>query len=216
MATDLDGTLTKGGEDRVSPTIQKLLRKLKEKGWILILITGREKKYLEKRDDLKNIFDVWVVENGVEIYLPNKNFSQVYTTPEWMKFYNEVLKFPFVEPKKWSILFPPEKIGEIKALTEKLNVQAVFKQNKGVISVQPSGTDKGLGLIRTLKILNVDGWIVALGDSMVDLDMFKVANFKATVQDAEETVKKMADYVAEKPDGMGTIEILKKLLKEEF
>jgi hydroxymethylpyrimidine pyrophosphatase-like HAD family hydrolase len=40
-----------------------------------------------------------------------------------------------------------------------------------------------------------------------------VADFKAAVGNAEEAVKREADYVAGKPDGEGALEILRKLVE---
>jgi hypothetical protein len=122
-----------------------------------------------------------------------------------------VLKLPFAGAKKWTFHFPKEKLKEVENLVEKLRVQVSFKDNRGVLHALPAGVDKGVGVLKALEMLGVKGYIVALGDAMVDLDLFRVADFKTAVGNAEEAVKREADYVAGKPNGEGASEILRKL-----
>jgi hypothetical protein len=200
-----------GGETRLSPEVSALLAELKRKGWKLILATGRDRNYVEGRRDVADIFDCWVLENGMEVYLPFSQASHVYLTEGWEKLRRQVLKLPFAGAKKWTFHFPKENLKEVENLVEKLRVQVSFKDNRGVLHALPAGVDKGVGVLKALEMLGVKGYIVALGDAMVDLDLFRVADFKTAVGNAEEAVKREADYVAGKPNGEGASEILRKL-----
>jgi hypothetical protein len=106
--------------------------------------------------------------------------------------------------------------SEARVLAEKLGIKVNFKDNRGVVNALPLNVDKGSSLRKALKMMNVDGWIVAVGDGLVDLDLFREADFKATVKDAEDEVKKEANYVASKDNWLGALEILEKLLSGEF
>jgi len=152
-----------------------------------------------------------VLENGMEVYIPSTRVSHVFLVEGWEAFRREALKLPFVGGKRWTFHFPREKLGEIERLAGKLGVKASFKDNRGVLHALPAGVDKGVGVLKALEMLNVRGWLAVLGDALVDLDLFKVADFKAAVGNAEEAVKKVADYVAEKPNGEGALEVLKLL-----
>ncbi len=200
-----------GGETRLPPEVSALLAELRRKGWKLILATGRDRKYVEGREDVADTFNCWVLENGMEVYLPSSRASHVYLTEGWEELRRQVLKLPFAGAKKWTFHFPKEHLGEVEKLVEKLRVQVSFKDNRGVLHALPAGVDKGVGVLKALKMLGVEGYIVALGDAMVDLDLFRVADFKAAVGNAEAEVKKEANYVAGKPNGEGASEILRKL-----
>jgi len=70
-----------------------------------------------------------------------------------------------------------------------------------------------LGVRRVLEMLgeNPDR-VVAIGDSEVDIDMFRVADFSACPSHAPEEIKRNVDYVASKPYSDGFIEIAEKFL----
>ncbi|HID19217.1 TPA: hypothetical protein EYP27_06735 [Candidatus Bathyarchaeota archaeon] len=202
-----------GGEGELSPEVSALLAKLKGKDWKLILATGRDRNYVEGRGDVAGVFDCWVLENGVEVYVPSSNASHVHLIEGWEELRRQALKLPFTGAKKWTFHFPRNRLREVERLVKSLGIQTSFKDNRGILHALPAGVDKGVGVLKALEMLKVEGWIAALGDAMVDLDLFRVADFKAAVGNAEETVKKKADYIAEKPDGEGALEILKKLVE---
>jgi hydroxymethylpyrimidine pyrophosphatase-like HAD family hydrolase len=55
------------------------------------------------------------------------------------------------------------------------------------------------------------GFVVAIGDSEVDVEMLKCADFKAAPSNADVAVKEVVDYVSSKENGDGVIEILERL-----
>ena len=137
-----------------------------------------------------------MLENGIEIYIPSSEVSRVRLPPGWDKVRGILSRLPFAALKRWTVAFPRQAIDEAKLLVRDLAINVEFKDNRGVVNVVPAGVDKGSSLKEALKMLGVEGWIAAVGDGLVDLDLFRVADFKATVSDAEEEVKKAADYVA--------------------
>ena len=216
LAADLDRTLTWGGEDRLSPALAELLRRLKREGWILALVTGREKDYIEGREDLSGLFDGWVLENGVEIFIPETGENHVLLPEKWEDLKRKASRLPYVSFKKWTFSLPKEKAEEFGRMVERWGFHVNLEENRGLIQVLPGEVDKGVGLLELLKALGVEGFVVALGDAHVDLGLFRVADFKVAVGDAEEEVKKVADYVSPFPDGEGAKDVLEKLLQGEF
>jgi len=57
--------------------------------------------------------------------------------------------------------------------------------------------------------------VAAIGDSEVDVEMLKIADFKAAPSNADGVVKELVDYVSSREDGEGVIDILE-LLKRGF
>ena len=212
MVVDLDETLTRGGEDRVKPHVRKSLLSLKKSGWTLILATGRDRRYLMRRDDIEGIFDAWVAESGISVYLPESGIYQYFVDESWRMLVKKLRALPFVEEKENTIAFKSEYLDVIKAEVSKLGIRAVFRDNKGTILLLPEGVDKAFGVREAMKLLKVDGFIAAIGDSEVDLELLELADFKAVVANADPSLMEKADYVAEMEDGDGVVEIIRALL----
>ena len=92
-------------------------------------------------------------------------------------------------------------------------------RNGRVVAVLSEGCDKGSALLKVCEVFNVHpSEAVAVGDSGNDVPMLDGRyGFKpATVQNAEESVKKLVErlggYIALKPRGAGVAEIVQKLL----
>ena len=212
LVVDLDGTLTRGGEDRVKPNVKEALLTLRRSGWILILATGRDRRYLMRRSDIQGLFDAWVAEAGLSIYLPSSGEYLCLASEAWRYVVKKLKVLPFVEEKENTISFKSEYLDLVKAEAARLGANAVFKDNRGTVILLPENVDKAVGVRETLKLLNVDGFIAAIGDSEVDLELLEIADFKAAVADADPALKEKADYVAERGNGDGVVEVIKVLL----
>jgi len=212
LIVDLDGTLTKGGEDLIESRIKASLLSIKSCGWTIMLATGRDRKYLMGRADLKGLFAAWVSEAGLSIYLPDTGVYRCFADEAWSMMVKKFLTLHFVEEKENTIAFRLEYLDIVRAETMRLGINAVFKDNKGMVILLPEGVDKAFGVKEALKLLNVDGFLVAIGDSNVDLELFDIADFKAAVANAEKALKERADYVAEHENGDGVVEIIQALL----
>ncbi|MEM4473741.1 MAG: HAD hydrolase family protein [Candidatus Bathyarchaeia archaeon] len=211
LATDLDGTLTRGGDDPIKPQVKESLLHLKNSGWILILATGRDREYLMRRSDIKWVFDAWVTEAGLAVYLPSEGTYRCFASDEWIMEIKKLTKFPFIIEKENTVAFGIHFLNVVKRELQRIEVDAIFRSNKGLVMLLPEGINKAYGVMEALKLLNVNGPIVAIGDSEIDLELFKVARFKATVANAEEALKKEADYIASQENGDGVTEIIKSL-----
>src|SRR5262245_21739746 len=79
LATDYDGTLAH--DSHVSEETLAALRRLRDSGRKLILVTGRELPELESVFPEFNICDAIVAENGALLYWPSENREDVLGEP---------------------------------------------------------------------------------------------------------------------------------------
>ncbi|RLG04452.1 MAG: hypothetical protein DRN54_00925 [Thaumarchaeota archaeon] len=212
LVADLDGTLTRGGEDLLKPKVRKALTSLKDRGWTLILATGRDRRYLMGRADLKGLFDAWVAEAGLTVYLPKTGECRCLASDAWRLMVKRLKALPFVEEKENTITFRSEYVDTVKAELMRLGIKATLRDNKGMMILLPQGIDKAVGVREALRLLGVEGFIAAVGDSEVDLELLELADFRAVVADADPILKEMADYVASREDGEGFVEVVESLL----
>ncbi|MEM3398129.1 MAG: HAD hydrolase family protein [Nitrososphaerota archaeon] len=213
LVLDLDGTLTKGGEDRVTPELRNLLEQFKKAGWLLILATGRDRRYLESRDDLRNLFDGWVCEAGISIYIPSTNEYRILVDERWLQFISEVKKkVEYVIFKENTVnLLSKRCLEEIDEIASRIGVEYKVLNNKGSLLLLPRNTDKSTGLNELLRSIDFHGYLVAVGDSEMDIGILKNADLKAAPSNADGSVKEVVDYLSSREDGEGVIEILKNL-----
>ena len=214
FAADLDETLTHGGESRIEEDVKKALLKLRNNGWLLVLATGRDKPYLMKREDIENIFDAWIMEGGLSIYIPSQNIYKVFVTSQWISFIESLRKTGFVKPKENTVTLRRENIEEVKRIAEKFQIAVSFRDNKGTIMLLPKGVNKAYALHKLMEILGVDGPIVVVGDSEIDLELFEEADFSVAVANAEDQIKAKADYVTRGADGEGVVEAVELILEK--
>lgn len=212
LVADLDGTLTRGGEDLLKPKVRRALTSLKDRGWTLILATGRDRRYLMRRVDLIGLFDAWVAEAGLTIYLPETRDYRCLASDAWRLRVKKLKALPFIEEKENTIAFRSEYVDTVKAELMRLGVKAALRDNKGTIILLPQGIDKAVGVREALKLLRIEGFIAAVGDSEVDLELLELADFRAVVADADPIVKKIADYVASRENGDGFVEVVESLI----
>lgn len=90
------------------------------------------------------------------------------------------------------------------------NAGEALLQNSGyAIHIMNPGQNKGFALTTMMAFLNITAKeILACGDGGNDLDMFKVAEYSGTPNNASEEAKKHATYVSDKNNGSGLIDIL--------
>jgi hydroxymethylpyrimidine pyrophosphatase-like HAD family hydrolase len=212
LVLDLDGTLTRGGEDRLSEELRSKLLELKRDGWVLVLATGRDRRYLESREDIKGVFDGWICEAGAFIYIPSTGKYKALVDEKWHRFIDEVKRLRCVVPKENTVsLSCSECVESIKSIASRFGVRFKVVNNKGSLLLLPENIDKYVGLSELLKLVKFKGFVVAIGDSEVDVEMLKRADFKAAPSNADVAVKEVVDYVSSKENGDGVIEILERL-----
>ncbi|ORX22430.1 hydrolase Cof [Thermoanaerobacterium sp. PSU-2] len=85
------------------------------------------------------------------------------------------------------------------------------------IEILPYGITKGSALIKLCDILNVDiNQVVAIGDQDNDKEMIIKAGFGVAMGNADDAIKRNANYVAKSNLEDGVSDVIEKIIRDEF
>src|SRR5262245_2189790 len=182
LATDYDGTIAEHGV--VAAATVEALKKLKETGRRLVLITGRQLDDVLAAFPEAPLFDRIVAENGAVVFDPAGRKEQVIGArpPD-----------AFVEALK-TLKIEPLSMGRSIVATWEPNEHAVFETihrlglelqvifNKGAVMVLPPGINKAAGLEAVLAGLSISPFNTAgIGDAENDHAFLKLCGCSAAV-----------------------------------
>lgn len=216
LASDYDGTLATEGT--VSEETVRALRRLKERGWKLLLVTGRLLEDLISLFPRLDLFDCIVAENGAVLYQPGLAQTRALGTAPPDKFLDELRDFHVTpltaghvivatcEPHQAVVLETIHRLG--------LELQVIF--NKGAVMILPTGVNKASGLqaaLHDLQLLPAE--VVGVGDGENDHALLEYCGYAAAVRNAVPALKQHADWVSPSPAGAGVAELIDKLLRDE-
>lgn len=217
LATDYDETLAEEG--LVSATTLSALRKLKDSGRRLILVSGRQLPDLRRVFPNFSIFDRIVAENGAILHDPATGNERL-LAPAPPPAFVESLRTRGVDPllvgqSVIGTLVPNEMIVLDEIRRHGLELEIIF--NKGAVMVLPSGINKATGLMAALDDLDmpIDG-VVAIGDAENDHDLLRRAGFGVAVANALPSLKNTADRITLAPAGDGVTEIINAILRGDI
>ncbi len=217
LATDYDGTLATQGQ--VQPEVLEALKKLRQSGRKLLLVTGREMKDLFRVFPEYEVFDLIVAENGAVLYDPSSNQERVLTEPP-SETLVAALKALNVEPisvgRSIIATWEPHENAVLKAIKELgLELEMIF--NKGAIMILPSGINKSTGLQAALNSLDIPlEACVGVGDAENDHAFLKACGFSVAVRNAIPSLKDTATMVTESERGHGVIELINEMLANDL
>ncbi len=212
LATDFDGTLAHNGT--VNETTLAAVARLKQAGFRLILVTGRELNELISIFPQIGLFDVAVMENGAALFHPDTRAIEALANPPPSEFVARLhlrglpLQVGKVIVATWE---PHEKIvlETIKDLG--LELQVIF--NKGAVMVLPSGVNKASGLRAALRYLGLEpAQVAGIGDAENDHAFLEVCGLSVAVANALPAIKKKAQLVTTGDHGDGVVELIERLL----
>jgi hydroxymethylpyrimidine pyrophosphatase-like HAD family hydrolase len=207
LATDLDGTLTSGGQP-LKPDLVHAMKRIRANGVKLILVTGR------CSDEAvgiagEGLFDAIVAENGAVLTTGSTRRLQI---PDgWIDERRRLL--PQFEKGCEEVIISSsiENLPLAQRLVSRL---ARVQVNKDRLMIMPLGVDKGSGLVSVLKMLSLSPERTAcVGDGENDVPMFEVSGLKVALANSVDELKRRADYVAGRSDGEGTIEAIRNLFQ---
>lgn len=217
LATDYDETLAEEG--LVSATTLSALRKLKDSGRRLILVSGRQLPDLRRVFPNFSIFDRIVAENGAILHDPATGNERL-LAPAPPPAFVDSLRTRGVDPllvgqSVIGTLVPNEMIVLDEIRRHGLELEIIF--NKGAVMVLPSGINKATGLVAALDDLDmpIDG-VVAIGDAENDHDLLRRAGFGVAVANALPSLKNTADRITLAPAGDGVTEIINAILRGDI
>jgi len=217
LATDYDGTLAEGSV--VHPDTLKMLRRFRDTGRHLILVTGRLLPDLKAVFPEFEVFEQIVAENGAVLYNTRTKTETALCEPPPEEF-AATLARKGVEPlevgqvlvatlddHKQTVLQTIEELG--------LELQIIF--NKGAAMVLPSGVNKATGLYSALRQLGLSVHnTVGVGDAENDHAFLKVCERAVAVANALPALKAKADFVTNAASSEGVAELIGRLLEDDL
>ena len=217
LATDYDGTLAHDG--RVTPETVAALRRLKESGRKVILVSGRQLPELKETFPEFAIFDLIVAENGALLYSPGNKLETVLAKPPPPRFAEELRRrgaLPLSEGRVIVATWQPHETKVFETVRDLgLEMQVIF--NKGAVMILPSGVNKASGLKAALDALSLSPHnVVAIGDAENDHALLQMAEAGVVVSNALPSLKETADLVTTGDHGRGVTEVIEELLKDDL
>ena len=213
LATDYDGTIATHGT--VDPDTIDSLRRLRDAGGTLILVTGREMPQLEQVFPELALFHLVVAENGALLYWPKSRKERPLCDPPEESFVR-ALKERGVKPLSVGRVivatYEPHETTVLQTIRDLgLERQVIF--NKGAVMVLPSGVNKASGLDCALDELSIDAADVAgVGDAENDHALLQMCGVGAAVANALPSLKEHADLVLTGRHGAGVTQLIERIL----
>jgi hydroxymethylpyrimidine pyrophosphatase-like HAD family hydrolase len=216
LATDYDGTVALDGQ--VDDITVRALRRVREAGMKLIMVTGRELTDLFNTFAHVDAFDRIVAENGAVLYNPaTKDIDVLAQAPpgpfvDALKRQNVPISVGHcivatVEPHEHSVLTAIRDLG--------LEWHVIF--NKGSVMALPADVTKAKGLARALDDLSLShAETIAVGDAENDQVFLRVCGLAVAVANALPLVKEMADLTTAGKRGAGVTELIERWLSGDL
>ena len=216
LATDYDETLADGG--LVTETTLNALRRFKETGRRLILVTGRELPDLKAIFPGIDLFDRVIAENGAVLYNPGTQAERD-LAPRPPAALVDRLQRENISPLSVGRTIiatrePNEQIV-LNAIRELgLELEIIF--NKGAVMVLPSGVNKASGLAAACEDLGISAHnIVTIGDAENDHAFLQAGGCPATVANALPSLREKAHLVTKAARGAGVAELMLRIENED-
>ena len=213
LATDYDGTIARHGT--VEPETLAALRRLRDAGGTLILVTGRELPQLKQVFPDLDLCHMVVAENGALLYTPETGKERPLCEPPEEVFVR-ALKERGVKPLSVGRVivatYEPHETTVLQVIRDLgLERQVIF--NKGAVMVLPSGVNKASGLACALEELDIDPSDVAgVGDAENDHALLQYCGVGVAVGNALPSLKDHADLVLAERHGAGVAQLIERML----
>ncbi len=212
IAVDYDGTIAHDGA--VDEATLAALRRVRESGRKLIMVTGREMNDLLVTFAHTELFDRIVAENGALLYRPATKEFQLFAPPPPRRLIEELQRrqVPFTVERCIVATHTPHEIEVLEAIREVgLEWHVIF--NKGGVMAMPSNITKATGLKSALKELQLrPEQVVGFGDAENDHAFLRLCGISVAVANALPELKKHADIVTREARGAGVAEVIDTLL----
>ncbi len=219
FAVDIDGTITENGGGRIHLGALEALRHLTNMGHNVIYVTGRS----SVEGFLLSVFGgttkIAVGENGGCITFDSNDHILLGNIDECKNAFDVIknnvdnVKEKLVFPRMTEVVL--ERTFDLdlarKLLSEK-NISVELSDSQYAYHINSPGIDKGTGFRKIMKRLSISSDdVIAIGDSVTDIPLFKVAKTSIALGNASDQVKSKATMVVSAKAGDGVIEALDKL-----
>lgn len=212
LAVDFDETLARGGQ--VAPPTRDALRRVRDSGCRLLLVTGRELGELLQIFDGADLFDRIIAENGALLFNPGNRTSRLLAPPAPADLLAALTRrrVPFQAGRCLISTVEPHEHAVLEAIHElRLEWHVIF--NKGAVMVLPSTVTKSTGLSAALDDLSLRAeQTVGVGDAENDQAFLRACGLSVSVANGLPSLKSCADLVTQAENGQGVIELAGRLL----
>jgi len=217
LAADYDGTLATDGV--VDPQTVDALRRLRESGRRLILVTGRIVEQLRQVFPQIRLCDIVVADNGAVLYEPETDKVHPLVERPPQEFIEELARrgVPRIEVGDVIVAtWEPHETTVLQTIRDLgLELQIIF--NKGAVMVLPTGVNKATGLKAALTKLCLSHHnTVGVGDAENDEAFLKLCDASVAVDNALDVVKKQVDLVMRGARGAGVSELIDQILDNDL
>ena len=216
LATDYDGTVAHDGITDADTLAA--LRRARDSGLKLILVTGRELESLFATFDHLDLFDRAVLENGALLYHPaTKESRQIAPPPpEALVDRLRAARIPLSVGRSIVATEVPHEHVLLSAIHD-LGIEWHVIFNKGSVMALPSGITKATGLAPALDELHIPAErVVGVGDAENDHAFLRMCGLSVAVANALPAVKETADLVTAGARGFGVTELIDRLLADDL
>ncbi|HEX4607936.1 MAG TPA: HAD family hydrolase [Urbifossiella sp.] len=216
LATDYDGTIAHDGV--VDAATLSVLRRVKQSGRRLVLVSGRELEDFLATFAHADLFDRLVLENGALLYDPATRATRPVAAPPPPALVAELRRrgVPLSVGRSILATVVPHEHAVLAAIRDLgLEWHVVF--NKGSVMALPPGVTKATGLVPALDDLGIPaGRVVGVGDAENDHAFLQMCGLSVAVANALPAVKAGADLVTAGARGAGVAELIDRLLADDL
>jgi HAD superfamily hydrolase (TIGR01484 family) len=217
LACDYDGTLATDGHV-AEPTLDAL-RRLREAGRKLILVTGRLLPDLAALFEPLDLFDRVIAENGAVLYRPASKEELALAEPMPAELVSTLAARGVAPLQLGRVIAATLRPHETTALSTirdlGLELQVIF--NRDAVMVVPSGVNKGTGLQAALDELGLSFHnVVGIGDAENDHGFLELCECAVAVANALPAVGQRAAFVTDSANGRGVSELVSRMLEDDL
>ncbi|MBI2216301.1 MAG: HAD-IIB family hydrolase [Candidatus Rokubacteria bacterium] len=209
LACDYDGTIADRG--RLAPDTAAALRRVRESGRKVMLVTGRMLPDLRHVcPEVDALFDAVVAENGAVLYVPDRREVKILGDAPEPRLVEALQRrqVPFDLGSAIVATTGPFADAALDAIRE-TGVERTLVFNKGALMLLPGGVTKGTGLDAALARMELSAHnVVAVGDAENDHAFLNLCEFAVAVADAVPALAERADFVTPGPASRGVIELI--------
>jgi len=216
IAMDVDGTITDNSR-KICINAIKAINQAEKKGIPVIIVTGNILCATKMLAILLGTTGGLVSENGgvIEYQKDKKILGDIKKCEEafqYLKTIYPVYKVEFSDQRISEVAIERNiKEESVKDILKDFDVE--IYDTKFAIHLTDPSVDKGSSLMKLASCMNLDTEeIMAIGDSENDIEFLQVVGLKVAVNNADEELKEIADYVTSKPYGDGFAEAVRKFL----
>lgn len=194
LALDYDGTIARDGV--LSPDVKSAIAEARERGVVVIIVTGRILSELRSVTGDLNFVDAVVAENGAVVAFPNAQTRIAGQLPPQI-FFDELRRRGVASKSGQCIVEVDASAGPaVLATIRDLQLPLVILFNLGRLMVLPQAISKGTGLRNALHILRLSPHnAIAIGDAENDHDLLAPCELAAAVGWGSKVLQAAADEV---------------------